>query len=76
MTTVTDHVTTAARLSAGLARQILYTTTRVGVYTTLFEKFSGPDGKPPGFFTKAGCGEFVRFFVLSPWYRTATGRKI
>ncbi|KAL5264150.1 hypothetical protein ACHWQZ_G005285 [Mnemiopsis leidyi] len=42
-------------LSAGLARQILYTTTRVGVYTTLFEKFSGPDGKPPGFFTKAGC---------------------
>ena len=56
------------RLSAGLARQILYTTTRVGIYTTLFEKFSGPDGKPPGFFVKAACGEeFVQFLEI-PYY--------
>lgn len=41
-------------LSAGLARQILYTTTRVGIYTSLFEFFSS-EGSPPGFFTKAGC---------------------
>ena len=38
----------------------------VGVYTYLFEKFSNPDGSPPGFFKKAGlgmsagaCGAFV-----------------
>eukprot|EP00116_Pleurobrachia_bachei_P002601 sb/3462863/ len=42
-------------LSAGLARQLLYTTTRVGIYTSLFDSFSGEDGSPPGFFTKAGC---------------------
>ena len=37
-----------------------------GVYTYLFEKFSNPDGSPPGFFKKAGlgmsagaCGAFV-----------------
>lgn len=29
------------RLSAGLMRQATYTTTRLGVYTTLFEKFKG-----------------------------------
>jgi len=28
-------------LSAGLMRQATYTTTRLGVYTWLFEKFSG-----------------------------------
>lgn len=42
-------------LSAGLLRQASYTTVRMGVYTTLFEKFSS-DGKPPNFFTKAGIG--------------------
>ena len=38
----------------------------LGVYTYLFEKFSNPDGSPPGFFKKAGlgmsagaCGAFV-----------------
>ncbi|XP_059477187.1 mitochondrial 2-oxoglutarate/malate carrier protein [Neocloeon triangulifer] len=53
-------------LSAGLLRQATYTTTRLGIYTWLFENFSGADGKPPGFFMKAGlgmaagvCGAFV-----------------
>jgi len=43
-------------LSAGLLRQATYTTTRLGVYTYLFEKFSNPDGSPPSFLTKAGLG--------------------
>ncbi|KAI0224847.1 Mitochondrial 2-oxoglutarate/malate carrier protein [Lamellibrachia satsuma] len=42
-------------LSAGLLRQATYTTTRLGVYTNLFERLS-KDGKPPGFATKAGIG--------------------
>jgi len=45
-----------AGLSAGLLRQATYTTTRLGIYTYLFEKASGPNGQPPGFFTKAGLG--------------------
>ncbi|KAK6175244.1 hypothetical protein SNE40_013749 [Patella caerulea] len=52
-------------LSAGLLRQATYTTTRLGIYTTLFDMFS-KDGKPPGFFGKAlmgvtagGIGAFV-----------------
>jgi len=44
-----------AGLSAGLLRQATYTTTRLGVYTILFEKFS-KDGKPPNFAMKAGLG--------------------
>ena len=36
-------------------RQATYTTTRLGIYTWLFEKFSS-DGKPPGFLMKAGLG--------------------
>ncbi|KAG8235306.1 hypothetical protein J437_LFUL015709 [Ladona fulva] len=43
-------------LSAGLLRQATYTTTRLGIYSWLFEKFSGSDGAPPGFFKKAGIG--------------------
>lgn len=43
-------------LSAGLLRQASYTTTRLGIYTWLFEKFSNPDGSPPGFFMKAALG--------------------
>ena len=43
-------------LSAGLLRQATYTTTRLGIYTWLFETFSGTDGKPPGFFMKAALG--------------------
>lgn len=53
-------------LSAGLLRQATYTTTRLGIYTWLFENFSAPDGTPPGFATKAAlgmaagvCGAFV-----------------
>uniref|UniRef100_A0AC35FCP1 Mitochondrial 2-oxoglutarate/malate carrier protein n=1 Tax=Panagrolaimus sp. PS1159 TaxID=55785 RepID=A0AC35FCP1_9BILA len=42
-------------LSAGLARQASYTTTRLGVYTFLFEKFSKP-GESPSFAMKAGLG--------------------
>lgn len=52
-------------LSAGLLRQATYTTTRLGIYTWLFETFSS-EGNPPGFFMKAalgmsagGCGAFV-----------------
>ncbi|CAM6054794.1 unnamed protein product [Sphagnum tenellum] len=43
-------------LSAGLLRQATYTTTRLGIYTWLFENFSSPTGAPPGFFMKAGLG--------------------
>lgn len=43
-------------LSAGLMRQATYTTTRLGIYTVLFEKYSTSDGKPPGFLVKVGCG--------------------
>ncbi|XP_071545740.1 mitochondrial 2-oxoglutarate/malate carrier protein-like [Panulirus ornatus] len=43
-------------LSAGLLRQATYTTTRLGIYTWLFEKASGPNGEPPNFFVKAGLG--------------------
>merc|ERR1712013_670104 len=42
-------------LSAGLLRQATYTTTRLGIYTWLFEKFS-TDGKPPNFAMKAALG--------------------
>lgn len=45
-------------LSAGLFRQASYTTVRMGVYTSLFDKYSREysKGKPPGFFVKAGIG--------------------
>merc|ERR1719225_558604 len=42
-------------LSAGLLRQATYTTTRLGIYTWLFETFSS-EGNPPGFFMKAALG--------------------
>merc|ERR1712179_174234 len=42
-------------LSAGLLRQATYTTTRLGIYTWLFETFS-TDGTPPSFFMKAALG--------------------
>jgi len=42
-------------LSASLARQVLYTTTRLGLYNTLLEKYSS-NGEKPGFFAKAGMG--------------------
>jgi len=42
-------------LSAGLLRQATYTTTRLGIYTYLFEKFS-VDGQPPSFGMKALLG--------------------
>src|SRR5699024_5629300 len=45
-------------LSAGLLRQASYTTVRMGVYTSLFDKYSREysQGKPPGFFVKAALG--------------------
>lgn len=43
-------------LSAGLFRQATYSTTRLGVYQSLFDNFSGADGKPPGVLTKIGIG--------------------
>ncbi|KAH9420837.1 hypothetical protein DERP_001268 [Dermatophagoides pteronyssinus] len=47
-----------AGLSAGLLRQASYTTVRMGVYTSLFDWYSREhaQGKPPGFFIKAGLG--------------------
>ncbi|XP_050305377.1 mitochondrial 2-oxoglutarate/malate carrier protein [Anthonomus grandis grandis] len=52
-------------LSAGLLRQATYTTTRLGIYTWLFESFS-KEGVPPNFLTKAAlgmlsgmCGAFI-----------------
>ena len=39
-------------LSAGLLRQATYTTTRLGIYTFLFERLSGSDGKPPPFLVR------------------------
>lgn len=56
-------------LSAGLLRQATYTTTRLGVYTWLFESATSSDGKPPSFFMKAGCGMvagIVGSFVGTP----------
>ncbi|KAA0194218.1 Mitochondrial 2-oxoglutarate/malate carrier protein [Fasciolopsis buskii] len=41
-------------LSAGLLRQATYSTCRLGIYTSLFEHFSGPDGQMPNFLTKLG----------------------
>ena len=53
-------------ITASLLRQATYTTTRLGTYTYLFEKFSNKDGSPPSFLMKAGlgmcagaCGAFV-----------------
>ncbi|KAJ6654924.1 hypothetical protein lerEdw1_006395 [Lerista edwardsae] len=43
-------------LSAGLLRQATYTTTRLGIYTILFEKLTAADGTPPAFLTKAAIG--------------------
>nr|XP_046175313.1 mitochondrial 2-oxoglutarate/malate carrier protein isoform X2 [Oncorhynchus gorbuscha] len=43
-------------LSAGLLRQATYTTTRLGIYTVLFEKMTGQDGTPPNFLMKALIG--------------------
>lgn len=43
-------------LSAGLLRQATYTTTRLGIYTVLFERLTGTDGTPPGFLLKALIG--------------------
>ncbi|XP_074595292.1 mitochondrial 2-oxoglutarate/malate carrier protein-like isoform X2 [Brevipalpus obovatus] len=42
-------------LSAGLFRQACYTTVRLGVFSSLFERLSTPDN-PPSFFMKAGIG--------------------
>lgn len=50
--TCTMTVNVFARLSAGLLRQATYTTTRLGIYTILFEKMTGSDGRPPSFIMK------------------------
>lgn len=43
-------------LSAGLLRQATYTTTRLGIYSWLFDMCSSSDGTPPNFITKAAIG--------------------
>ncbi len=46
-------------LSAGLLRQATYTTTRLGIYTILFEKMTGADGRPPSFILKVHLTVFT-----------------
>lgn len=46
------HCRVFVRLSAGLLRQATYTTTRLGIYTILFEKMTSSDGRPPSFLMK------------------------
>ncbi|XP_050435831.1 mitochondrial 2-oxoglutarate/malate carrier protein-like [Adelges cooleyi] len=41
-------------LSAGILRQATYSTTRLGLYNTLFTYTSGEDNKPPGLLVKLG----------------------
>lgn len=55
------------RLSAGLLRQATYTTTRLGIYTILFEKMTGSDGRPPSFIMKVTlpCRCSPQLFSLS-----------
>lgn len=43
-------------LSAAILRQCTYTTSRLGVYTSLFQYMSDASGKPPNFAVKAGIG--------------------
>ena len=43
-------------LSAALLRQLTYGTTRLGLYTLLFEAFAGEDGSPPPLHTKLALG--------------------
>ncbi|XP_064819550.1 mitochondrial 2-oxoglutarate/malate carrier protein-like [Oncorhynchus masou masou] len=50
------HHVVVSSLSAGLLRQATYTTTRLGIYTVLFEKMTGQDGTPPNFLMKALIG--------------------
>ncbi|KAB7497761.1 Mitochondrial 2-oxoglutarate/malate carrier protein [Armadillidium nasatum] len=45
-----------AGLSAGILRQAIYTTTRLGIYTWLFKMAYGPSGEPTNSFRKAGMG--------------------
>lgn len=45
-------------LSAGLLRQATYTTTRMGIYTSLFDYFS-TDDRPPNVFVKALLAMFA-----------------
>lgn len=52
-------------LSAGLLRQAVYTTTRLGVYNSLFERSKGPDGKPPGFAMKTIIGMSAGAFAAT-----------
>ena len=49
-------------LSAGLLRQATYTTTRLGIYTWLFETFT-TEGKAPGFFMKAALGKKSKIWI-------------
>ncbi|TPP63761.1 MItochondrial Solute Carrier [Fasciola gigantica] len=56
-------------LSAGLLRQATYSTCRLGIYTSLFEYFSGPGGQSPNFLTKLGiamASGIVGSFVGTP----------
>lgn len=56
-------------LSAGLLRQATYTTTRLGIYSYLFDLFKSPDDTPPNFATKAALGMaagIVGSFVGTP----------
>lgn len=43
-------------LSAAVLRQMTYTQTRFGIYTTLMAKYANEDGTPPGFASKLAFG--------------------
>jgi solute carrier family 25 oxoglutarate transporter 11 len=51
-------------LSAGLLRQATYSTTRLGVYQSLYDYFTGADGKPPRLLMKLGMGKLQHRDVL------------
>lgn len=58
-----------AGLSAGLLRQATYTTARMGIYSSLFDKFSENGAVSLNFFKKAAIGVFsggVAAFVGTP----------
>ncbi len=48
-------------LDAGLTRQIFYTTTRLGVYKTMFEKIKAARGRNPDLYEKSACGLVAGF---------------
>ena len=51
-------------ISAGLLRQATYTTTRLGIFSTLQDKFVAREGRNPSLLVKVGSCLFVCLFVV------------